>query len=112
AEFGEMSGWERPNWYSSNEDRSLEKLRPRGWAGRHCSTAIPAEHLRTRERAGLFDETSFAKIEVSGPGACAFLQRLCDNDVDRPTGTVIYTSMLNSHGGIECDFTVTRLADE
>ena len=112
AEFGEKSGWERPNWFRSNEDPSHEELRPSGWAGEHWSTAIPAEHQATRERAALFDETSFAKIEVTGPGACRFLQRLCDNDVDRPMGTVVYTSMLNSRGGIECDFTVSRLGEE
>jgi glycine cleavage system T protein len=112
AEFGEKSGWERANWFRSNEDPSLERLRPRGWAGEHWSTAIPAEHLATRERAGLFDESSFAKIELSGSGAVAFLQRLCANDVDRPPGTVIYTQMLNNRGGIECDLTATRLGDE
>jgi glycine cleavage system T protein len=112
CEFGEKSGWERPNWFRRNESAELEPLRPRGWAGQHWSTAIPAEHLATREHAGLFDETSFAKIEVSGPGACEFLQRLCDNDVDRAVGAVTYTSMLNRRGGIECDFTVTRLGEE
>ena len=112
AEFGEKSGWERANWFRSNEDPSLEHLRPRGWAGEHWSTAISAEHMATRERAGLFDESSFAKIEVSGPGALGFLQRLCANDVDRPTGTVIYTQLLNGRGGIECDLTTTRLDGE
>ena len=111
AEFGEKSGWERANWFRTNEDPSLERLRPRGWAGEHWSTAIPAEHMATRERAGLFDESSFAKIEVEGAGALAFLQRLCANDVDRPPGTVIYTQMLNARGGIECDLTVSRLAE-
>ncbi len=112
CEFGEKSGWERPNWFRRNEDGQFEALRPRGWAGQHWSTAIPAEHLATRERAGLFDETSFAKIEITGPGACPLLQRLCDNDVDKPMGVVTYTSMLNRGGGIECDFTVTRLGEE
>lgn len=112
AEFGEKAGWERPNYFRSNEDPAYEHLRPRGWAGRLWSTAIPAEHLATRERAGLFDQTSFAKIEVSGPGACALLQRLCDNDVDKPPGTVTYTQMLNPRGGIECDFTVTHIGKE
>lgn len=111
AEFGEKAGWERPNFFRSNEDDAHEHLRPSGWAGRLWSTAIPAEHLAVRERAGLFDQTSFAKIEVSGPGACALLQRLCDNDVDRAPGTVTYTQMLNPRGGIESDFTVTRLAE-
>ena len=109
ASFGEKSGWERANWFASNEDPSLEPRRPRGWAGEHWSSAVAAEHLATRERAGLFDESSFAKIEVSGPGSRRFLQRLCANDVDRPPGSVIYTQMLNTRGGIECDLTVTRL---
>jgi glycine cleavage system T protein len=112
AEFGEKSGWERPNWFGSNEDDRYEDLRPKGWAGQHWSTAIVAEHLATRERAGLFDESSFAKIEVEGPDSCAFLQRLCANDVDRTVGTVVYTQMLNRRGGIESDVTVTRLSEE
>ena len=69
AEFGEKAGWERANWFRSNEDPAYEDRRPRGWAGEHWSTAIVAEHLAARERAALFDETSFAKIEVAGPGA-------------------------------------------
>src|SRR3954454_24640773 len=78
----------------------------------HWSPAIEAEHRATRERAGLFDESSFAKMEVSGPGAAAFLESLCDNHVARDVGRITYTQMLNARGGIECDFTVTRLADE
>ncbi len=112
AVFGEKAGWERPNWFASNEDERFEDRRPRGWAGRHWSTAIVAEHLATRERAGLFDESSFAKIEVSGEGACDLLQRICANDVDRPVGTIVYTQLCNRRGGIECDVTVTRLERE
>jgi glycine cleavage system aminomethyltransferase T/glycine/D-amino acid oxidase-like deaminating enzyme len=112
AAFGEKSGWERVNWYESNVPDGEEPLRPRGWAGMHWSPAIGAEHRGTRERAGLFDESSFAKIEVAGPGAADFLQGVCDNDVAREIGAVTYTQMLNSHGGIECDFTVTRVEEE
>ena len=110
AVFGEKSGWERPNWFGRNEDPSLERLRPRGWAGEHWSTAIATESLATRRAAGLFDESSFAKIEVLGAGACTFLQGLCANDVDVPVGRIVYTQMLNRRGGIETDFTLTRLA--
>jgi 4-methylaminobutanoate oxidase (formaldehyde-forming) len=112
AVFGEKSGWERPNWFERNEDPALEGLRPRGWAGRHWSTAIAAEALSTRHAAGLFDETSFAKIEIAGSGACDFLQRLCANDVDVPAGRIVYTSLLNRRGGIEADLTVTRVATD
>jgi glycine cleavage system T protein len=109
--WGEKSGWERANWFESNASAGDPSLRPLGWAGEIWSPAIGAEHRACREAAALFDETSFAKIEVSGPDAAGFLQRLCDNDVDRPVGTVVYTSMLNERGGIECDFTVTRVGE-
>ncbi len=112
AAFGEKAGWERVNWYEPNAADGDESLRPRGWAGMHWSPAIEAEHRGTRERAGLFDESSFAKLELSGPGAAELLERLCDNDVARAIGTITYTQMLNRRGGIECDFTVTRLAEE
>ncbi|MGH3102785.1 MAG: glycine cleavage T C-terminal barrel domain-containing protein, partial [Gaiellaceae bacterium] len=112
AAFGEKSGWERPNWFEPNTARGDESLRPRGWAGRLGSPAVGAEHQATREAAALFDETSFAKIENSGEGAPDFLERLCDNSVALDVGAVTYTSMLNRRGGIECDFTVTRLAED
>ncbi|HET8975893.1 MAG TPA: FAD-dependent oxidoreductase, partial [Solirubrobacterales bacterium] len=112
AAFGEKSGWERVNWYDSNAAAGDESLRPRGWAGQHWSPAIGAEHLATRETAGLFDESSFAKLEIEGPGAAGFVERLCDNEVAREPGKITYTQMLNSRGGIECDFTVARLAEE
>ncbi|HKH31947.1 MAG TPA: FAD-dependent oxidoreductase [Gaiellaceae bacterium] len=112
ASFGEKSGWERANWFEPNAANGDESLRPRGWAGRHWSPAIGVEHRAVRETAALFDETSFAKIEVAGPGAADFLERLCDNRVARDVGAITYTSMLNERGGIECDFTVTRLAED
>jgi glycine cleavage system aminomethyltransferase T/glycine/D-amino acid oxidase-like deaminating enzyme len=112
AAFGEKSGWERVNWYEGNAAAGDESLRPRGWAGMHWSPAIGAEHLATRERAGLFDESSFAKLEVAGPGAAAFLESLCDNHVAGPVGAIAYTQMLNGRGGIESDCTVTRIEEE
>ena len=112
AVFGEKAGWERPNWFASNEHRADGQgwPRPQGWAGRYWSPAIGAEHQATRERVALFDETSFSKLEVLGPGALTFLQSITDNQMDQPAGTVTYTQMLNVRGGIECDLTVTRLA--
>jgi 4-methylaminobutanoate oxidase (formaldehyde-forming) len=112
AAFGEKSGWERANWYASNESAGDAALRPRGWAGMHWSPAIGAEHRAARETAALFDESSFAKLEVAGPGAAEFLERLCDNRVARDVGAITYTQMLNRRGGIECDFTVTRVTEE
>jgi glycine cleavage system aminomethyltransferase T len=112
ASFGEKSGWERANWFEPNAAAGDEALRPRGWAGRYWSPAIGAEHRACRQTAALFDETSFAKIEVSGAGSAEYLEGLCDNRVAREIGQITYTQMLNARGGIECDFTVTRLADD
>jgi 4-methylaminobutanoate oxidase (formaldehyde-forming) len=112
ASFGEKAGWERVNWYETNASAGEESLRPRGWAGMHWSPAIGTEHRGVREAAGLFDESSFAKLEVSGPGGAALLERLCDNRVAGEVGAITYTQMLNRRGGIESDLTVTRLGEE
>ncbi|HEX2647396.1 MAG TPA: glycine cleavage T C-terminal barrel domain-containing protein, partial [Candidatus Dormibacteraeota bacterium] len=112
AAFGEKSGWERANWFEPNGVRGDQALRPRGWAGRLWSPAIGVEHLACRDAAALFDFTSFAKIEVRGRGAASFLESLCDNRVARGVGALTYTQMLDESGGIECDFTVTRLGDD
>lgn len=111
AVFGEKAGWERVDWYGPN-GAGLTRRPPPGWAGRYWSPAIEAEHQATRDAAGLFDESSFAKIEISGPRAAEFVQWVCDNDVARAVGDVVYTQALNERGGIEADFTVTRWADD
>ena len=110
--FGEKTGWERPNWFKPYEELARHGHEPKGWSHHNWSRAIGYEHLMTRENAGLFDETSFNKLEVRGPGALAFLNYVCANDIDQPVGAVVYTECLNKHGGIECDFTVTRLAED
>jgi 4-methylaminobutanoate oxidase (formaldehyde-forming) len=112
ASFGEKSGWERPNWFESNAAAGDAALRPRGWAGQHWSPAIGAEALATRRAAALYDETSFAKLEVTGPGATPFLGRMCANEIDRPVGSITYTQLLDRRGGIQADLTVTRLTDD
>jgi 4-methylaminobutanoate oxidase (formaldehyde-forming) len=108
AVFGEVAGWERANWFARpGEAREYRYSwgRPNWWANQR------EEHLAVRERAGLFDMTSFGKIRVEGRDACAVLQRLCGNDVDVPVGRIVYTQMLNPRGGIEADVTVTRLSE-
>lgn len=112
AAFGEKSGWERVNWYESNAAAGDESERPGGWAGELWSPAIGVEHRGTRAGAGLFDETSFAKLEVVGAGAAEFLERLCANRVARGVGAITYTQLLNDRGGVECDLTVARLAED
>ena len=114
--FFENAGWERPQWYEAN-DGLLDSLdvageSRNGWAAREWSPTVAAEHVATRERVALFDLTPFAKFEVTGPGALGALQRLASNEMDRPIGSITYTSMLTSSGGIKCDLTITRLGEE
>ncbi len=109
AIFGEKSGWERVNYYKPNENPAYESLRPRGWAGKNWSTAIVTEAIATREKAGMYDESSFSKIEIKGPGAAAWLEYLCSNKINKGPGHVTYTQMLNQRGGIESDVTVTQI---
>ena len=89
AHFVESAGWERPQWYDANRvllgGSTGHRLRRHGWPARHWSPIIGAEHRAVRERVGLFDLTPFAKLEVSGAGATALLQRLCANEIDRPS---------------------------
>jgi 4-methylaminobutanoate oxidase (formaldehyde-forming) len=112
AAFGEKAGWERANWFESNAADGDPELRPRGWAGKNWSPAIGAECLATRDAAALFDQSSFAKLEVRGPGAARALSWICAGDIDRPVGTAVYTQLLNHRGGIQADLTVTRLGDD
>jgi 4-methylaminobutanoate oxidase (formaldehyde-forming) len=110
--FGEKMGWERPNWFRKYEELATHGHEPRGWMRHNWSRAIGHEHLMTREHAGLFDETSFNKFEVRGKGALNFLNSVCANQIDVPVGNLVYTQCLNKRGGIECDFTVNRLAED
>lgn len=110
AALGEKAGWERVNWFGWGAD--AEALRPRGWAGRNWSPSIAAECAHTTAAAGLFDQSSFAKLDVRGPDAGEFLSWMCAGRVDRAPGTVTYTQLLNARAGIEADLTVTRLAPD
>ena len=110
AVFGEKSGWERVNYYQrTNGD---ESLRPNGWAGKNWNSSVRVEHLATRNSAALFDESSFSKFIVSGERVGEFLNWVCANDVVKDVGRTVYTQALNSRGGIESDYTVTRISED
>jgi 4-methylaminobutanoate oxidase (formaldehyde-forming) len=73
---------------------------------------VGEEHRHVREAVGIFDQSSFAKYEMTGPDALKALDWICANDVSKPAGRLTYTQLLNTRGGIEADLTVARLADE
>jgi 4-methylaminobutanoate oxidase (formaldehyde-forming) len=107
--FGSKLGWERPNWFAPEgvEPRDCYSMGRQNWFD-----AVGAEHRAVREACGIFDQSSFAKFEMRGRDAERALSWICANDVSKPPGRITYTQMLNSRGGIECDLTVARLAED
>jgi glycine cleavage system aminomethyltransferase T/glycine/D-amino acid oxidase-like deaminating enzyme len=114
AIFLEASGWERPHWYEANATLpGVAEIPGRGpWASRYWSRIAGAEALAVRRSVGLFDMTALKRLEVTGSGALAFLQRLTTNQLDKPVGSVTYTLLLDETGGVRSDLTVARLAEE
>ena len=119
AVFGCAGGWERPNWFASREasepearpdagndpgDAPLTFLRP-AWR-----ETVAAECRAVRDRVGLVDLSAFAKFEVAGRDAAAFMQRLGANRPPRALGRIGLTHVLSGAGGVASEFTVTRLA--
>ncbi len=109
AVFGEKASWERVNYYETH--LGDEGNRPYGWAGKNWSAAVQVEHQITRTSAGIFDESSFAKLKISGPRAGEFLNLVCANNVVRGINRTVYTQALNTRGGIESDYTVTQISE-
>jgi glycine cleavage system aminomethyltransferase T/glycine/D-amino acid oxidase-like deaminating enzyme len=115
ASFVVGAGWERPQWFEANRKllTGAPWERRDDWAARLWSPIEGAEHLATRSAAALYDLTPFAKFDVRGPGAEAFLERVCANRIGgRAAGAIVYTAMLTPRGRIRCDLTVTREADD
>jgi sarcosine dehydrogenase len=108
--FGEKLGWERPNWFADLV--SGEKAEDRySYERQNWFDAVGREHKAARERVALFDQTSFAKFLLVGHDAEKALSWIVAGDVAKPPGHLVYTQMLNDHGGIECDLTVSRLSE-
>ena len=107
--FGEVAGWERPNWYAPE---GVEPKYEYSYKRQNWFEYSAAEHMAMREGVGLLDQTSFAKFLVQGRDAEAVLQTICANDVGVPADRLVYTQWLNDKGGIEADLTVLRLAED
>ena len=113
ASFGEVYGWERANWFLPQSEREAGKKAEYeySWGRQNWFEYAQSEHMAVREKAGLFDLSTFGKIKVIGRDAEKVLQHLCANDIAVTQGQIVYTQMLNIRGGIEADITVTRLSE-
>ena len=109
AVHGEVAGWERPNWFATP---GMDREYHYSW-GKQNWVEVSGEECRAiRERVGLFDQSSFAKFDVTGPDALRALNHISANEIDVSVGRAVYTQWCNDHGGIEADLTVTRLGDD
>ncbi len=109
AVFGSKLGWERANWFAPHgvDRKDLYAMGRQNWFDQ-----VGREHELVRNHAGIFDQSSFAKFELKGIEAEKALTWLCANNIQKPIGKLTYSQMLNSKGGIECDLTVARLAED
>jgi 4-methylaminobutanoate oxidase (formaldehyde-forming) len=114
AVFGTKNGWERADYFRPGVAwrRAGADQRGFGWTAPPYLDLLAEEHRAFRERVGIIDMTSFGKLELSGAGALPSLERVADNRIDRPVGSVVYTQFLDDRGGIVADVTVTRLAED
>jgi glycine cleavage system aminomethyltransferase T len=109
AVFGERLGWERPLVM----DRSNETGHLAGSFGKApWFERWREEHLAARNEVALFDQSSFARLQISGPDAFRLLSWACANDIDVEPGRIVYTPMLNRHGRYVSDLTITRQSHE
>jgi 4-methylaminobutanoate oxidase (formaldehyde-forming) len=107
--FGNKSGWERPNWFAIPPDKALVDY---SFGRQNWFKSQEREHLATRQGVALFDQSSFAKLQVIGRDACAVMQHVCGNCMDVPVGRAVYTGMFNANGGYESDFTAVRVGED
>src|SRR5437762_7074121 len=108
--FGSRMGWERPNFFAPPGEPPVIEY---SWGAQNWLPWVAAEQRATRTAVAVFDQTSFSKYLLTGPGSEQALQWLCTADVAVAPGRTVYTGMLNERGTYESDLTVTRLsADE
>lgn len=118
AVFLEASGWERPHWYEANADlvdqlpADWQPPARDAWSAMFHSPIAAAEAWRTRTGVALYDMTPLKRLEVSGPGALALLERLTTGKMDKSVGSVTYTLALDDAGGVRSDLTVARLSPD
>lgn len=107
AVYGETYGWERPKWFSLDGRREES-----GYHRTNVFEVVAAEVQAVEQRVGVLDLSGFAKYEVTGPDAEAFLNRICANRMPKKQGGIGLVHPLSRLGRIYGEMTVTRLADD
>ncbi|AYE85299.1 GcvT family protein [Sulfitobacter sp. D7] len=108
AQFGQVNGWERPNYFAPEgfSDHDSRSFRRGGW----WQHAVD-EAKSIREGVGLIDATAFTKHLVRGPGATAFLDGFTCNKLPS-VGRINLTYALTGAGTTRTEYTIVRLAQD
>jgi 4-methylaminobutanoate oxidase (formaldehyde-forming) len=106
--YGELNGWERPNWYAPS---AVEPKYEYSFGRQNWWPYAEAEGKALQSKVAFFDQSSFAKFLVQGKDALKVLNKISANDIDVEPGRIVYTQWLNERGGIEADLTITRIAE-
>jgi dimethylglycine dehydrogenase len=109
AVFGFNFGWEHPLWYAADGEPLEETI---GFARQNWWAPVGREARMLREHAGIIDISNYAKYEVTGPGARAWLDGLFANRMPTEIGRSCLTPLIGKRGGIAGDFTVTMLTED
>jgi len=108
AVYEDVYGWERPYWYAVDgvAQKHVESFR------RSALFDIIGNEVRgMRKHAAIADLTAFAKIEIRGADAEAFLDRVQSNKLPQKTGAISLTYLMMENGRIEGEATIVRLGE-
>ena len=107
--FGEVGGYERANWFARDGAKAeyIYSYKRQNWFQFYAQ-----EHLAARESLALFDMSSFAKFEVSGPDAESALQYVSAANMNVEVGKVVYTQWLDERGGINSDLSIVKIEED
>ena len=108
AVFEEVYGHERPRWFARDGVRARDQY---SFRRTQVFDIVAAECRAVRAAVGIMDISAFAKVEVTGPGAEALLDRLVANRLPQKPGGIVLTHMLNRRGRIELETTVVMLGE-
>ena len=109
AVYQDVYGWERPYWYATG---GVAQDHIHSFRRSALHDIVGAEVRGLRAAAGLADLTAFAKIEIQGADAVAFLERVSSNRLPKKTGSISLTYLVNPNGRIEGEATLVRLAGD
>jgi len=119
ARFFEAAGWERPQWFESNEDLldryedEIEDLRrPAEWDSRWWSPIILGEHLHMRDNVAMIGDMGFGIFDFRGEDVVEYLEKMAVGRIDVDVGKTVYTPILAENGGFVSDLTIARLGPE